>query len=511
MTDLRPYQQQAVDDLRASIGGGHRAPILVSPCGSGKTHIAKAIIDSATEKKKTVLFLAPRRELIFQCSEKLTDAGIHHGIFMAGERRDMFAPVQVGSVPTIHSRMRAGTTVLPPANLVIIDEAHLAVAKTTLDVLKEYESAVKIGMTATPCRQDGKGLGLAFDDLVFGPTMPELVAQGHLVPTKYFAPSKPDLSAVKIQMGDYNQKSLGAKMNDPIIVGSVITNWLRLAPTRQTVVFAVNVAHSVSLCERFQEVGVKAEHLDANTPSHERASIFNRFESGDTQVICNCQIFSYGVDSPPASCCVLAHPTKSLTRYLQAAGRVLRPYEGKEDCYIIDHSGIIEDLGFLEDEHPWSLDGGTTVKERSESTKKKEPKSITCPECDTIFEARPTCPMCGYNCAEAYAKAVEERDADLEEIERKSGKRKGPAWPTEKKEQFYRELLGHCASKGYKAGWAYHKYQGRFDVGPANSFNTMPLPVSAETQSWITSRNIAYHKSKKRQEELAARQAAGIA
>ena len=359
-------------------------------------------------------------------------------------------------------------------------------------------------MTATPCRQDGKGLGIAFDDLVFGPTMPELVAQGHLVPTKYFAPSKPDLSAVKIQMGDYNQKSLGAKMIEPILVGSVITNWLRLAPNRQTVVFAVNVAHSVSLCERFQEVNIRAEHLDAHTPAHERASIFNRFESGDIQVICNCQIFSYGIDSPPASCCVLAHPTKSLTRYLQAAGRVLRPFEGKENCYIIDHSGIIEDLGFLEDEHPWSLDGKTTVKQRAESTaEKKEPKSITCPECDTIFEARPTCPNCGCNVAKAYARAIEERDADLEEIERKTKKRTGREWSQPEKERFYRELLGYARGRGIKDGWAAHKYRSRFGTWPANGMSKESLAPSVQTRSWITSRNIAYHKSKQRAEQAA--------
>ena len=495
MTDLRPYQQSALDGLRASFRAGKRAPVLVAPCGSGKTHIARAIIDGAVAKGHQVLFLAPRRELIYQTAEKLAEAGIHHGIMMAGESQDVMAPVQVACVPTLHRRMTR--TYLPPAKVVIIDEAHLSVARTTQEILHGYPDALKIGLTATPCRGDGRGLGEIFDDLVMGPSIPELIAGGYLVQPRYFAPSTPDLAGIKIQMGDYNQTQLGNRMDDPVLIGDVVTNWLRLASDRQTVVFGVNIAHAMHLCERFIEAGVRAEHLDSTTPNDERREILRRFENGATQVLTNCQIFSYGIDCPPASCCVLAHPTKSLARYVQAVGRVLRPYPGKLDAVVIDHAGIVDGLGFVEDDFPWTLDGTERVQDRMGARERKEPKSLTCPKCATVFSGAARCPNCGHDMSRQRAEAIAATEADLVEVAARGQEREKRAWTMAEKGVFYSELLGLAKERGYNKGWAAHKYRERLGVWPQGLDRT-PSAASSATRAWAKSRQIAYAKAREK-------------
>src|SRR5581483_7514788 len=285
---LRDYQTAAVNNLRASLARGNRSPLLTAPTGSGKTIIARALVEGANAKGKRVLFLAPRRELIFQTCEKLESAGIPYGVLMAGQVPRPWEPVQVACVPTLTTRcLRNKTQPLPKADLLIVDEAHWSIAQQTRALLDAYPEAVKVGLTATPARADGRGLGAMYDDLVLGPSVAELTAQGHLAPVRYFAPTKPDLAKVKIVRGDYDQTQLGHRMDDPKLVGDIVANWARIAPTRKTVVFAVNVSHSMHLRDRFLELGVNAEHLDGATPKEQRAAMLQRLRSGETQVLCN--------------------------------------------------------------------------------------------------------------------------------------------------------------------------------------------------------------------------------
>lgn len=493
---LRDYQIRSIEALRASVQAGNWAPLLVLPTGSGKTIIARAIIESAVEKGHKVLFLAPRRELIFQASEKLANAGVEHGIYMSGERRRMFAPVQVASIPTLHRRMQTlGKTALPIANLVLVDECHLSLNASTQEVLAEYPNVVKIGLTATPARSDGKGMGRYYDDLLIGASVRELTDDGYLVPVKYFGGKKADLSDVKIQMGDYNAKQLGDKMDDIVLIGDVVTNWLRIAPDRKTVVFAVNVKHAIHLCERFREAGVVAEHIDAKTPNEDRRAILNRVKSGDTQVITSVEVLSLGWDCPPISCAVIARPTKSIARYLQAAGRILRPYPGKADAILIDHGGCVSEMGFIDDEFPWSLDGNSKVQDRKEVKIRKVAKDIECQECGHVFTGSGICPACGHM-SDKYGKAVLATDTELAEINRKG--RKERVWSMSEKQDFYSELLWWGDSKGYKPGWAANQYRQRLGVWP-NQLHKGLKGTSHATQSWIRSRQIAYAKMKEKQ------------
>ncbi|MBI5018420.1 MAG: DEAD/DEAH box helicase, partial [Deltaproteobacteria bacterium] len=395
MTELRPYQSSSVDALRRSVAAGHRRPLLQAPTGSGKTVVAASIMASAVERGNRVLFLAPRRELVDQCAAKLRAAGVDHGILMAGRNGDPTGRVQVASAPTLYARcIRTHRAPLPPAGLIVVDEAHLAITPSVRRILEAYPRASVVGLTATPARGDGRGLGEVFDDLVLGPSVAELVEQGFLVPQRYFAPSKPDLAGVRIERGDYVQDDLEDRMDRPTLVGDVVSNWLRLAQYRQTVVFATSIKHSIHLRDRFREVGITAEHLDANTPNEEREAVLQRVASGETQVVCNCFLLSYGWDCPPISCAVLARPTKSVVLYLQMVGRILRPHEGKDDALIIDHAAAVDEIGFVDEPMPWSLDGRERVQERRQ-TERKRSKPLTCEQCFAIYAGQLACPHCG--------------------------------------------------------------------------------------------------------------------
>jgi superfamily II DNA or RNA helicase len=453
-------------------------------------------MQSAIEKGTRVLFLAPRRELVYQCAAKLRAVGVDHGIIMAGVGPDPDGRIQVASAPTLHARCVRRSHPLPPAGLIIVDEAHLSIAKTVKGLIEAYPKAIVIGLTATPARGDGRGLGEVYDDLIISTPVAALVEEGFLSPQRYYAPTTPDLEGIKIVRGDYHEGQLGKRMDQPKLVGDVVSNWLRLAQKRPTVVFATTIKHSIHLRDRFLEAGVVAEHIDANTTTEERADILARVDSGETQVICNCFLLSYGWDCPRISCAALARPTKSIVLFFQMVGRILRPFPGKDDALIIDHSGAVADIGFVDEEMPWSLDGDGKVQERN--AKKKESKPIVCQGCSTVYSKRIDCPECGWTPVKK-GKPVAFIDGDLAEIKRNK-KRKQRDWTMEDKSFFYAQLLGFVSEKGYSQGWAAHKYKEKFKVWPNHPSikNVAPAPPTAEVRSWIKSRQIAWAKRKEK-------------
>jgi DNA repair protein RadD len=355
---LRLYQTNAIAALRASLAQGKRRPILVMPTGSGKTRVAGDIIRSAIAKGRKPGFLAPRRELIDQAVNAFAAIGIRSDPIMAGRDRSPMSQVWVASFDTLHARgIRTKRMRMPEADLVIVDEAHLSVAETRKAIIEHYSDAVIIGLTATPARGDGRGLGEIYDDLVSVVSIRELTDDGFLVPVRYFAPSEPDLEGVKLNKdGDYIEKQLGERMDRAELIGGITENWMRLAFGLSTVVFCVTRAHSRHVCEEFKRLGVAAEHLDGETELEERRAILARVASGETTVLCNVFVATFGLDIPRLECAVLARPTKNLALYLQIAGRVLRPCEGKTEARIIDHSGAVQQHGFIDDDQPWSLD-----------------------------------------------------------------------------------------------------------------------------------------------------------
>ncbi|MEK9724345.1 MAG: DEAD/DEAH box helicase [Rhodospirillaceae bacterium] len=391
MVELRDYQETALRELRLSIAAGRRRTLLVAPTGSGKTTIAAAMIQAAVRRDLGVLFLAHRKELIEQASARLDTFGVDHGIIKAGTSRvKPWELVQVASVQTLMNRK------LPPAHLVIVDEAHRTLSATYRRILDTYMAAdawAVVGLTATPCRTDGRGLGDFYDDLVEAAKVEDLVAAGVLVePVVYVPPPdrRPDLSGVEVsRFGDYNEAQLAAAMNKRELVGDIVAHWQRHAAGRLTVVFAASVEHSLAIRDQFREAGVVCEHIDGTTHELERARILADLRAGRVRVVTNCQVLTEGWDLPDCAVAVLARPTKSRGLYLQMVGRVLRSAPGKADAVILDHGGCAWQHGRPDEPQAWTLD----------TTRKREataPPVKTCPECYAVLAPRVMVCVCGY-------------------------------------------------------------------------------------------------------------------
>ncbi|NDF41803.1 MAG: helicase, partial [Actinobacteria bacterium] len=231
---LRPYQHQAISELRASYREGARAPLLVLPTGAGKTVVFSAVSAGAAARGRHVLILVHRRELITQASAKLAGAGVDHGIIAAGfPASDQ--PVQVASVQTLARRL---SSISWSPDLIVIDEAHHAVAGTWSAALSRWPNAYRLGVTATPVRQDGRGLGAVFDSLVLGPSVSELIAGTFLTPARIYAPPPiADLAGLKARAGDYRPEEAAERMDRPIVTGDAISHYQRLCNHKRAIVF----------------------------------------------------------------------------------------------------------------------------------------------------------------------------------------------------------------------------------------------------------------------------------
>ncbi len=496
---LRPYQDRVIARVADEIAAGHRRVLLVAATGSGKTVIAGEIIDRATARGERVLFLAHRRELITQASQKLHAVGIDAGIIQAGFPMRLGQPVQVASIQTLHARAIRGKAIeLPQADLVIVDEAHHCRARTYRNLIAAYPSAIIIGLTATPCRGDGRGLGNVFDALVECPPVQELIDAGYLVPTRVYAPSRPDLKGVKVERGDYAEGQLAKRMDDAKLIGDIVEHWLRLAEGRKTVVFATGVAHSVHLRDEFRRAGVVAEHIDGSTPTEERDAILKSLSRGAVDVVTNCMVLTEGWDQPDVSCLVLARPTKHAGLFRQMIGRVLRPAPGKVDALVLDHAGAVFEHGFVEEPVRWTLDEDKRAINpvHASRSEHRAPSLTTCPHCHAIrLEGHP-CTICGWR-PQPKPRAIDTAAGELGQVDR-ALRTRNHEWSYEEKARFHRQLLYIARERGRKDGWAAHSYKSKFGTWP-DARAPQPETPEPAVRAWVRSRDIAYAKGMQKQ------------
>lgn len=514
MIVLRDFQTEAINECRVAISQGYRSLLIVAPTGAGKTVIGSDIIRSCDEKMKQAMFMAHRRELVKQTAQKLWDFGVEHGIIMAGQRMDQWKGVQIASIATVAARYmskKKKNLPLPKIAILMVDEAHRSMSPTYHKLIEHYkaEGTIVIGLTATPIRGDGKGLGNLYDYMVLTPGMDELIEMGYLVPPKYFAPSVPDLTGVKVARGDYVEGELAKVMDRREPVGDIVSNWMRICPDRQTIVFAASVKHSIHIAEEFRANGVAAEHVDGTTDSEVRDAMLGRLQSGETQLISNCMVLTEGFDCPSLSCGILARPTKNLGLFIQMGGRILRPFEHpdtglvKEDAYLIDHSGNIYEHGFLEDDHGWKLSITEACKDVEERQKElDEKKPITCSNCAHVYTGQLVCPKCGHVPA-MRGQDPEHRAADLMEIRREKRdkkeakeKAKNKTFTHEEKQEWYSMFYAYAKEKGHAEGSIAHKYKEKFGVWPINmqKIATEPTP---ECLNYITHLNIKHARRRR--------------
>lgn len=503
MDDLRDYQLRAIELSRAELRKGTKRLLINSPTGSGKTVIAEAMIRSALDRGKRVAFLANRVQLIKQTSKRLQD--IPHGIIQGNNTINSLSDFVIASIQTVSRRG------LPDVDVIIIDEAHgVAGSNEYKTLIARYNNLPIIGLSATPF---SKGLGAynkdiggnVFEALVIAATIKDLIQEGHLVDCDIYAPSEPDLSKVKTKENRFGEveyiegKDLEDAVDKPSLIGDIVDHWKKLANNKPTVVFATNVAHSEHITAEFIKHGVLAEHIDYRTEPEDRQAIMQRVSEGKTRVISNVGILTEGWDFPACEVMILARPTKSLIRWIQMVGRVLRPSAGKEKALVLDHSGSAKDLGYPTEDFPLYLDDGTPNKSSTRKSEEKEPsKPKKCPSCSFMKPAGiHKCPNCNFE--PAVQNTIEVEAGTLEKVNRSLEKKQ--AFTQEQKQQFYSELLSIKFAKGYKDGWVANQYRNKFGVWP-KSMRRVASEPSKTTKDFLKHEQIKYAKGKEKMQKV---------
>jgi len=446
---LRDYQQALIEGSRDAYRKRNRAVLLQLPTGGGKTLTASTIVHGAASKGNVTWWLTHRRELVGQTSKTFHELGIPHGIVQAGYVSNPQALVQVASIQTIAKRLDQ----LPAPDLIVFDEAHHIGAVSWTAMFDKFPAARILGLTATPWRLDGKGLGHWFSAMIEGPATAQLIEEGSLSRYRLFAPATPDLSAVATAAGDYQRSALAKAMDKPQIVGDAIQHYLTLCPGKRAVVFAAGVENSAKVAAQFNAAGIPAEHVDGSMKTEARDAAVDRFRRGETLILSNSDLFGEGFDVPAIEAAILLRPTKSLSLHLQQVGRALRPSPGKTEAIILDHAGNSLIHGLPDDVRKWSLDD----RERKKRAAPNEVSIRQCKECFFVYRPAPKCPQCGHAPA-VVAREIEQVEGTLQEVKNvvALAKRKevGKARTLEDLQRIARE-------RGYKPGWAINMHRAR--------------------------------------------------
>jgi superfamily II DNA or RNA helicase len=418
------------------------------PTGAGKTQVFTYITAAMSQRGRRVTILVHRRELIAQASRKLTQAGVTHGIIAAGTPPTN-APIQVASVQTLVRRLEE----TPAPDLIIIDEAHHAAAGSWGKILDHWPDALRLGVTATPARLDGRGLRDNFDVIVHGPTVSDLTAGGYLAPSKLYAPPQvADLSTIPTRAGDFASDATAAAMDKPSITGDAIDHYQRICPGAPAIAFCCTTDHAENVAAQFRYAGFSSQAILGTTTIAQRDQQLKDLASGAIQILTSVDVISEGTDVPAVTAAILLRPTASLGLYLQQVGRILRPAPGKTHAIVLDHVGNIHRHGWPDDVRTWSLDS----KPRRQRDNTPAPTVRTCPVCFAAFKPAPICPCCGAPSV-LTPREIQQRDGELQELERRTQRRQqGTA-------RSLKELIHIGQQRGMKnpIGWAKHVFYAR--------------------------------------------------
>lgn len=471
--DLRPYQSEAIALANQRVSEGHR-PIICAPTGSGKTVIAGHMAREALEQQKRVLWMTGREEILRQTYLTFTEiVGTEKvGVLMRDEKPWWFyPPVTVASWDTLKARWNKADFWRIPADLVLVDEAHLSLSKVMSEtVMPHYQAKTVIGLTATPARRSGLGLGAYYTRIVQVRSVQQLIDEEFLAPCEYWAGAHVDVSKIKVdaKTHDYKERELATASMEGKLIGDVVDNWLRIAKDRHTIVFGVDIAHAQALAERFQAAGVVADVIHSKMLHDTRAAISQQFREQKVQVLVNVGIATYGYDVPSINCVVLARPTKSIVLHHQMIGRGIRPKPDGGYCMVLDHADNVRRLGCIEDEIRWRLAEGkeaaTNTTREGDPSRNKKPESppIECAECHHIFSRSRVCPKCGWEKPQA-SRDIETVEADLVKV-RKS--QKEIELEGIDRRQWYFDAVAWCETHGKKPGFAYYAFKEKFGEEP---------------------------------------------
>lgn len=422
---LRDYQQYVYDEIRRNLLI-HQGVCAVLPCRSGKSYIMKEICEKAALKGSKVLILAHRRLLLRQ----------HQKIIENCRFESVFTEVNhLGENGRV--------------DLIIIDEAHISAAESYQKVCNYYQCK-RILFTATAKRLDNKPLNLC-SHIINGISGDELIKRGDISDYDLYAPKlNIDLSKVSMSGADFNNEELSETMCDKKIYGDIIKYYRELADGKQALAYCVNIKHSKSICDLFNDNGIPAEHMDSSTPEKERDRIIQDFKDKKFKILCNCNLISEGITLPECECCLLLRPTQSETLYIQQSCRCLTPLPDKK-AIIIDFVGNCYTHGMPTEKRIYSLEHNQRIRNSS-----REPDIIVreCKECLRVYKGNdPICPYCGHNNGKTRKQIEADEKAELEritEINRKQARMEVGMAKTEA------ELIAIGRKRGYKnpAYWA---------------------------------------------------------
>ena len=447
MFKLRDYQQEMIDKVYQSIKSGHRSIMVQSPPRTGKTVLMADIARRATAKGNRVLFMVHRQEIVEQVVKTFRADGVNMNL------------ATIGMVQTITRHVGD----LDPPQIIFVDEAHHALARTYQRVLEAFPKAYKLLFTATPYRLNGTGFTDIADDLITGKPVSWLIDHHSLAPVDYYAPSQIDASKLRTKRtGDYSEGSIREAMK-PKIYGNAVKHYLKLAAGKQAIAYTYNVDSAIRLAQAFNSQGITARAVAGSTPKEERRKIIEDYRAGKIKIVTNAELFTEGLDLPNVDCVIMLRPTQSLSLYLQFSMRSMNPREGKT-ATIIDHVGNVERFGLPTDDREWTLEGREKGKTSSSGATIK-PVTV-CQTCfASFYRTGGTCPYCGAALGEEKKIEVVD-DAELKKVTRSrlaivkqleqsaatqniAGKR-----PSELKS--FKEIQAYAKLKGYRQGWSYY-------------------------------------------------------
>lgn len=455
---LYDYQQKSVNAIRYKFKEGYKSPMFVLPTGGGKTVCFTYISKQSSLKGSNVLILVHRVELLKQTSSALDKFGVNHGLINPKFTPNYESKVQVASVQTLVNRLDK----IPVPDLIIIDECHHAIAGSWKKVINHFDNALVLGVTATPVRGDGKGLGQdyggVFDSIVSGPSIAELIERGFLVkPRVYAPPQKIDFSKVNIVRGDFDKKQVAKIMDKPTITGDAVDHYKKLCDGVPAVAFCSSVKHAIHVAEEFRNQGYKAYAVDGGMEDKERTRILDGLGNGSVDIVTSCDLISEGTDIPAIECAILLRPTQSESLYIQQVGRALRTSDNKDYAFILDHVGNTLVHGMPDMDRVYSLEGKKQNR-RKKTDDEKNILAVQCERCYQVYSPQPVCPYCGHSRPVKEKKMVKV-DGELIEVNPENEdyikkKKKVEVWRANSLDDF----LQIAKERGYKRGWAYQAW-----------------------------------------------------
>lgn len=490
MLNLREHQASAIQKLKEGFAAGHKRQLLYAPTGAGKTECAIAIMQEYAKQYQRSAMVMDRVVLVEQTSLRLGKYGIDHGVMQAGHWR--YRPserIQICSIQTLARRKQMKTP-----DLLLYDETHV-LHKSIVDYIKDNPEMEVIGLSATPFT---KGLAGLYTNVVTATTTENLIDKQFLCPLKVYIAKEIDMTGAKKVAGEWSADEVASRGMK--ITGDIVAEWVKktyevFGEPKKTIVFCSGVDHGRDLEKQFNAAGYNFVSISYKEDDEFKRLTIEDFSKPDTKIngLIATDILTKGFDVSDVMIGVSARPfSKSLSSHVQQLGRVLRSHPGKEFALWLDHAG-----NFIRFRGEWDdvfSNGVSVLKETGEVAKKepteREKKEAKCPKCQVLWTFKSdTCGSCGF--VKIRMSTVESVPGELKALEAANKRLRV------ENQDFYSQLLFYAQAKGYKPGFAYHKYRERFGV-PPNGLSSVPKHTSPEVLNWIKSRAIAFAKSKAR-------------